>query len=178
MKISKDELLDVITEASHRLHHEMLSAYRLGTLENFMNQIGMEDLLPQLEEEAIFESYSNGKVLIVGATKLKKQQILGVFDSMNIAKERVELILDYDDAKKYKYSKLQYNPRYRLILFGPVPHSTKDKDESASIISKIENGDGYPKVIELSDGHKLNISKTNLRNALIEEISNGYLEIS
>lgn len=46
MKITSDSLLEIITEASYRLHSEIRTAYREEKLEGYLSSIGMIDLLP------------------------------------------------------------------------------------------------------------------------------------
>jgi len=115
--------------------------------------------------------------LIFGESRLKEREIYGCLKEYGIDKERIELHLGYEEAKMFPFRNLQYNPNYRLILFGPVPHSGKGKEEYSSIITQIENGDGYPKVIRLTDGHGLKITKTSQKNAIRKEIDSGYLKV-
>lgn len=129
-------------------------------------------------ENDVFETNPKGKILIIGESSLAVKHIQGVLKSLDIPKERVELVLDHKAAKSYHYSHLQYNTNYRLILMGPIPYSTEDERNSLSIITEIETQPGYPKVIKLSDNHKLKITKTSLKNALINEINSGYVEVS
>lgn len=89
------------------------------------------------------------------------------FYAPDITKDRVELHLGYQEAKSFSFRSIRYNPNYRLILFGPVPHSAEGKQDKSSIISQIENDDGYPKVIRLIDSHSLKITKTTLKRAIV-----------
>ncbi len=73
---------------------------------------------------------------------------------------KLYLRLDYEDAENFNFEDLQYNPNTRLILVGPIPHSTKGKD--SSIINKMKNTDGYPKIIRMIAGNELKITKSNL----------------
>ena len=73
--------------------------------------------------------------------------------------------------------KVYYNPNIRLILFGPIPHSTKGRDKYSSIINKLENTDGYPKIIRMTAGSGLKITKSNLKAVLKKEIYSGYLSV-
>lgn len=69
---------------------------------------------------------------------------------------------------------MQYNPNYRLVIVGPMPHSTTGKGESRSTISELENGNGYPKVIRLGS-NELKITKTNFKQALQEQQNADYI---
>lgn len=176
MDITKEDLFDIITEGSYRFITNLRSAYKENKLEEFLMNYGMEDLLPQKSFE--FQTLSDGKILIVGQSKVKANDIYGIFNSLGFNKDRIELCLGYEEAGKYNFSKLHYNGEYRLIMFGPMPHSVRDKKDNSSIIAKMEKEEGYPKVIRLGNKNELNITKTSIRSALKEEIKSGNLKIS
>lgn len=178
MKLTKDDLLDIMTNASYRLHSEIRHSFNDGTLNQYLERIGMEDLIPKDEQQSLFESFPYGKVVIVGATKLKPRIIYGILKEFGISKEQVELQLGYEEAKTMTFDKYRYKPEYRLLLFGPVPHSGTAKGKSSSIITELEGRDGYPKIIRLTDDHQLKITKTNLKKAIRQELEAGYLEAS
>lgn len=177
MKITNDVLLEIITEASYQLHSEIRRSFKAGNLENYLTSIGMSNLLLNEEELPLFDTSPDGKILIFGDSQLKDREIYGCMKDFGLPKERVELHLGYEDAKTFAFKTLQYNPRYRLILFGPIPHSTKDKEDSSSIITNLERKDGYPKVIRLSDGNELKITKSSLKRVIEQQIHCGYLEV-
>lgn len=174
MKITTDELLDIIAEASLKLHQSIRNAYNQGNLTNFLMSIGMEDLIPEKEDQ-LYDTDPEGKIIIFGDSQVKENDIFGCLKELGLPKDRVELRLGYKEAVKYPFEKLQYNYNYRLILFGPVPHSTKGKDDSSSIITSLESKDGYTKILRLTDGHKLKLTKSNLKSLVEEEIQSGYL---
>ncbi|QNO15916.1 hypothetical protein HYG86_14635 [Alkalicella caledoniensis] len=136
----------------------------------------MIDLFPCEEESTLYDTYPDGKILIVGDSKIKENDIYGCLKEYGITKERVELHLGYDEVKSLSFNKIQYNPNW-LILVGPVPHSGKGKQDKSSIITQIENTDGYPKVIRLSAGHGLKLAKASITKAVSYEIQRGYLAV-
>ena len=177
MKISHNEFYEVLTQAAFQLQKNLKEAYDNDYLERYLDDIGMSDLLPS-EEESFYETFPNGKIVVIGDPSIKTKDIYGIFKSYGLSKDRVELVLDYNEAEKYQYKKMHYNPNYRLVLFGPVPHSTKGNSGASSILSKMESEEGYPKVVRLTNSnHKLKITKTNLKMALQKEITKGYIEI-
>lgn len=177
MKITNDDLLEIITEASYRLHSEIRRAFKSGKLDGYLNSIGMIDLLPKEEEQPLFDTAPDGKILIFGDSQLKEREVYGSLKEFGLPKERLELHLGYEEAKKYSFRNLQYNPNYRLILFGPVPHSGEGKEDASSIITNLQQKDGYPKVICLTDGHGLKITKASLKTAIEQQIHIGYLVV-
>lgn len=177
MKLSYDDLLDITSEASHRLHSEIKRSFKTGNLESYLEKIGMLDLLPIENEQATFETDPNGKIIIFGDSQLKEKELFGTAKTFGLAKERFELHLSYEDIKTFPFRKLQYNPNYRLIFFGPVPHSGTGKEDSSSVITNLKQKDGYPKVVNLSDSHGLKITKATFTRAIQKEIDEGYLAV-
>ncbi|MFA9399161.1 MAG: hypothetical protein ACERKV_12975 [Clostridiaceae bacterium] len=175
MQDTNEKLLDIITDASYRLHTEIKKAYKNDNFKAYLSSVGMLDIFPCEEEPPLYDTNPGGKILIIGDAKIKDKEIYGCLKEYGIDKDRVELHIGYDEAKNYSFNKIQYNSNYRLILFGSVPHSGKGKQDKSSIITQIESTDGYPKVIRLSDGHGLKLTKTSLKNAVNQEIQRGYL---
>lgn len=178
MSNTNNQLLDVIAEASYRLHKEIIKAHRENRLDEFLCLLNMEDLILTKTNTTLFESDRDGKIIIFGDSRIKESEIYGCAKQMGIRKDRIEMCLNYNQVKNYEFKKLEYNSRYRLILFGPIPHSGKGKEDGSSIITQIESAEGYPKVIRLTDAHHLKITKTNFKAALQAEIDSGYLAVS
>lgn len=177
MNISYEQLFDIITDATQKLLKEIKIAYKSGNLEGYLSSIGMIDLYPSKEEMLIYDTNPDGKIIIFGDSQLKDHEIYGCLKELGIPKDRIELQTSYEKVKKYPFRNIQYNPNYRLFLFGATPHSGAGKQDKSSIIAQIEDDDGYPKVIRLTDGHRLKITKTNLKNTIREEIESGYLVV-
>ena len=176
MVLTNENLLDIITEASYRLHKEIKTAYKNGNLGGYLSSVGMIDLMPK-EESSLYDTDPYGKILIIGQANIRDNEIYGCLKEYGLDKERVELHLGYDKAMNYSFKKLQYKSSYRLILIGPVPHSGVAKGDKSSIITQIETTDGYPKVIRLSDGNGLKITKTSIKKAIEQEIRERYILI-
>lgn len=175
VKITNEQLLDIIAEASYRLHSELRTAGRENRLKDYLHSIGMGDLFPEEKDEYRFESYPDGKILIVGRNEVKPQDIYGTLKGLGIPKEQVELCLGYEEAKTFQYNKLQYNPKYRAVLFGPLPHSVAGKGDSSSIITHLETNEGFPCVIRLTANNELKMTKSSLKSAVSQLLHDGYI---
>lgn len=178
MGVTSEELLTIITEASYRFQKEMKIANVENKLKEFLTSFGMEDLLPEEEPAKFYDTFMDGKILIIGGSEIKENKILGCLKSLGINKDRIECYLDYSKATNKDFTTYQYNPNYRLVLFGPLPHSMKGKGIDSSIMTHMENKDGYPKVIRLFSNNQLKITKSNVKEAIRKEISIGYLQVS
>ena len=129
----------------------MVKITRLEHLE----QVPEKEIVPYIKNllEHILEEYkdycANGSLETIGAiyyidSKSDLNNHLEFGLSIPIDKSRFEFCLDYDKAKTFQYSKLRYNPNYRVVIFGPVPHSSTGKNDSSSVIAEMKNHEGYP----------------------------------
>ncbi len=142
-----------------------------GKLEDFLSLIGLSKLL---NPDIGYQVYKTGKIIIIGQAEIKKDKLLAIGDKLGIDKNRFELYLEYEDAKKFNFAKTQWSPSYAIIMVGPMPHSVSDKDSYSSIIAAIENKEGYPPIIRL--GTKgLKITKSDFKNKLEWAISEGLI---
>ena len=143
-----------------------------GQLELWLKIMGLMELYPAAQ--AAYTPYPTGKIVIVGESKVKRNEIEAIAKKLGITKDRLELCLDYNDAKRYNFKKLQYSENHSLILVGPMPHSATGKDEFSSVIVAMEETDGYPPVRRMgSSGLKL--SKSGIRDALMKALESGIL---
>lgn len=176
MLLSKDRVLDISAAAQGMLHERIMDAYRNGKLVDYLTQIGMTELLPR---EAAWDNESKkGKILILGCASVKEKEIMGLFKSKGISRDRIILKLGYEELKHFRFQDLQYSMDVRLILVGPMPHSTQGKGDFSSTIAMMEQTEGYPKVVRLdtnSSQSALKITKSNLNHALDEELEAHYI---
>lgn len=157
-----EELLDLIKE-------KVLIANRTGDLNNIILCMGID--VPK--KTSAYETYKKGKIVLIGNSKLKEKDFLGIAKTLGVDKNRFEFCLDYERAKTYEYRKLRYNPNYRVVIFGPIPHSTTGKNQSRSVISDMQRQEGYPRVEVLTANGEIKITKTSftkmLENLVLEE---------
>ena len=155
----KEELDDHLTAALSRMN-------RSGQLEDFPRLLGMEHLL---QKESGYEVYKKGKIVVIGQSDVKPEVLLSIAKQLGLDKERFELYLEYEDAKKFNFQKMQWQPTYSLLMVGPMPHSGSGKDDYVSVISALESEDGYPPVVRLGS-NGLKITKSDFRAKLEEMI--------
>ena len=98
MKISHNEFYEVLTQAAFQLQRNLKEAYDNDYLEGYLSEIGMSDLLPS-KEESFYETFPDGKIVIIGDSSVKTNDIYGIFKSYGLSKDRVELVLDYNEAE-------------------------------------------------------------------------------
>ena len=72
MQLTQDDLLDIIAEASYKLHSEIKNAYKNNCLNGYLASIGMPELIPS-KDDIGFESYPDGKILLFGDSNIKEK---------------------------------------------------------------------------------------------------------
>ncbi len=70
---------------------------------------------------------------MLGASAVDETHLMMTAGKLGIDKSRFGFCLDYYSMQKYNFCKLQYTDKYRLILVGPMPHSTEGKAVSGRI---------------------------------------------
>ncbi len=163
-----DQLEDLMDELRVRI----TIANREGTLNQLLKALGMHDLL----EPQITSGNKKGKIVILGESKVDEEHLLGTAKKLGLDKSRFEFCLEYDKMQKYNFRKLQNTDIYRVILVGPMPHSTRDKGECGSIISKMESRpDIYPRVIRMDASGQLKITKNCFAEVIGQLINDDYI---
>lgn len=140
-------------------------------LEDLLSLLGLEHLL---QKNSGYSVQKSGKIIVIGKSEVKPDILLAIGEKFGISKDRFELYLEYEDAKTFNFKKMQWQPIYSVVLAGPMPHSGKAKGEYASIISAIENEDGYPPVIRLGT-NELKITKSDFKQKLRYLLDDGKL---
>lgn len=166
----QDKLEEVFPE---RITETLSRVNRTGELEDLLRLLGCSDLLTS---ESKYETYKEGKIVVIGAPEVKKAVLLAIGEQLGFGKDRFEFCLDYESIKKYDFRKMEYSPNYRVILFGPTPHSGRGKKDAGSIVAEIKkNSDKYPRVEELKNGEEFKITKSNFREKLEELLKEGFI---
>lgn len=163
---------EMLKELEDTLSSRLALLNRSGELEDLLRLLGLEKLLHSTSNNT---RYKTGKIIIIGETKVKPEAFHAIGKSLGINKDRFELYLDYNDAKSFKFEKLQGNSEYALIMVGPMPHSGVSKGDSSGIITALEQkNNGYPPVVRLGS-NGLKITKSNFREGLQKAIEDGLI---
>ena len=167
------ELEDMLKEAIDSDFTAILTRLNCtNRLKELLELLGLESLYPGYS--CHFSNYGTGKIVVIGASQVKELHLIKEAEALGISRERFEFHLDYNEASRFDYKKMQYRPEYALVMFGPVHHSGHEKGDYSSVITAIENTDGYPPVVRLGE-NELKITKTGFRNALSKCIEEGIV---
>lgn len=164
--------IDDIDELLDEIRVRVLKANRDDTLEQLLACMGLHDLI----EVKLHPKNKEGKIVVLGASDVDEAHLLITAGKLGIDKKRFEFCLDYDAIQKFNFRKLQYSEKYRLIMVGPMPHSTTGKGSSGSAITEMEkHPEMYPRIIRMSSGSALKITKSGFREVLEKILSEGYI---
>lgn len=175
--LSENDFAGLVDEVQDRIYQQMEFAWKNHQLDDYLRQIGLGDLAIRQPASDWDDSLSHGKIIVFGEAAARENDIVKSITSQGVSKDRVELHLGYDEFKRYRFGDLQYNSAYRLILAGPLPHSTNDKGGYSSVIARMEQEEGFTKLVKLSSNGRLKITKTNIKEAVQREIESGYLAV-
>ena len=162
----------LLGEAIKYFTEELTQAFKNNSLKTVLTKYHYPDLTPTMVDDSI--GSPDGKILIIGETNCKVKDLQGIFNAMGL-KGRVECHTDYEDIQRYQFNNLMYNNKYRLIIVGPMPHSTHGKDEFSSVINRMENTEGFPCVRRAIANGGLKITKTNIKQIIQKELDSGFL---
>lgn len=144
---------------------------KLGEL---FSLLGLSSLL-NVAAESNGTFLKNGRIVVIGASEVPERHLMGVAKSLGIDKDRFEFYLDYEDGKKFEYSKLYYQSNYSLVMVGPMPHSSTGKGDYSSAIAAMEATEGYPPVMRIEISGLRAISKSAFRMKLQEALDLGVI---
>lgn len=168
-----EEMDGIIKEVHEEIEEILLKANRSGELRNILKVLNLEYILG---EESSYKTCPEGKIVILGESKVKAEEIYGIGKSFGLAKNRFELCLSYDEVKRYNVEKLRYEPlKYAVVLAGPHPHKTIGTGDSSSLLSEIEKTSGYPPLYRLISNENLKITKSNLKTILKKLLDKGII---
>lgn len=153
-----------INEIEMEFERSLREANARGTIEEFLKDHNINyDFSESFEYDR-----SRVRILIVGDSMIKKDKIASIARSIGIDEKRIDYLLDYESIKSFRFSNLQYSYKYSDVIFGPMPHSVVDKGSFSSIISRMENEDGWPNPIRSSANDSLKFTQNSITNALME----------
>jgi len=153
-----NQLLEEKNKEYERLYNKYIE------LEDRYQSLMSQSYLPE-EDRSYFKEKI--KILVLGASSLKKEYIFGIAKEFGLSKDQLDLFLDYDKNRRFQIEKLRYNSPYSGILIGPVAHCVTGLGDYNSVIEKLRNEEGYPPFREIKTfSGELKITKTAFKEAL------------
>ena len=162
---------------------QRLNSKQIGDIviefERLMNKANAEGkIIKFLQDHRIdYESYdecsydkTKVRLLIAGQTGIGKNELIKLLKQYNIDINRVDMVLDYDELKTYKWNSIQYSDKYSDIIVGPMGHKSVGSDSYSSVIARMEDEEGWPNIIRAEANSSLKFSKMSLEEALSKSI--------
>lgn len=159
-KIFQDNLKDILCKLNYS-----------GRLNEVLSIMGLSNLI---NEQKITNRY--GKIVVIGYSTTKVAKFLAVAKELGFNKERFEFCLNYNEAKSFNYTKMQYSTKYSVVLIGAVPHNVKNKGDYSSIITAMEHQEGYPPILRVGN-NELKLTKSSFEIVLKSLLENKMLSI-
>ncbi|MDI9469218.1 MAG: hypothetical protein QM296_03335 [Bacillota bacterium] len=173
--LSTEEFHDLMASINSHLYSELKEANEGSRLFQILSHYKLDAFLPRTHNpQPNHDAW--GKIVLVGHTQARSQQIKGAFESMGISFNRVDCYFS-DDINRFRIQNYQHNRGYCLILFGPMPHSVTGMSGASSGIAWAEQEPGFPHCIRVSNqSGELEINKSSIKRALQSAIEDGYIE--
>ena len=156
---AKDGILQYINE---NIIGVLTTLNRTERLDDLFQLLGMQN--PFLKER-VFQTNKRGKIVVLGQSSVSKSDLLVSAGKMGFDKSRFEFHLGYEEMKSFNVRKYQYQFSYAAVLAGPMPHSGVGKGDYSSVLTAMENGEGYPIVVRMGE-NELKISKSGFQRTL------------
>ena len=163
---------NILVELSDSLLETLTLLNRTNQLEEALKIWNLDHLLDNGNK---YEPHKLGKIVVLGESMVRDDTLEMIANKAGIDKSRLVLYTDYEDAKKFDTRKLQYQTKYAAVLAGPMPHSGISKGDYDSVLSVMEQEDGYPTVIRLGS-NALKITKSNFKEAINNLIEDGVIK--
>lgn len=147
--------------------------YERNFVEMRLMMTGHGDTL--VEEEAdsskrghnLVKNYS--KILVLGACDIETNVMLGIAKNhFGFEKNDIDFETDYDKSVDVA-GRLLNGGKYKIIIGGAMPHSTKGRGDDTSMVTALKHSANVPIFVDCrSKSGELKVTKESFRNALNE----------
>lgn len=156
-----------LSELSEKIYQKVLKEVVEASYNNRINEVllkyGLQD-----EIEYSYYDINNSKILVVGDSRVNKNDLIGIAKSIGIRENRLEFELDYTRLHNYDFGNLRNSMTYSDVLVGPLPHRVEGIDGYSSFLAMVEaNPEDFPKIIRLESANELKITKESFKNGLL-----------
>ena len=157
-----------LTELSEKIYQKVLKEVVEASQNNSINELlkkyGLED-----EIEYSYYDLNNSKILVVGDSRVSKDDLTAIAKKYGIRENRLEFELDYTRLHNYNFGNLKNSMTYSDVLVGPLPHKVAGIDGFSSFLAMVETcPEEFPKVIKLEASNELKITKESFKTGLLE----------
>lgn len=158
------DLLELSEKIYQKILKEISIAYSENKIDEVLNKYGLAN-----EIEYPCYDINNGKILVVGDSRVNKSDLIGIAKQYGIRESRIEFQLDYTRLHNFDFGNLRNSFVYSDILVGPLPHKVEGINGFSSFLAMVEaNPEEFPMVIRLESANELKITKESFKNGLLK----------
>lgn len=160
---NKIDLIELSEKIYQKVIKEVTEASYNNNIEEILKKYGLQD-----EIQYSYYDINNSKILVVGDSRVNKNDLIGIAKKMGIRENRLEFELDYNRLHNYDFSNLKNSMTYSDVLVGPLPHKVEGIEGFSSFLSMVDDSpEDFPKVIRLEASNELKITKESFKNGLL-----------
>lgn len=157
-----------LTELSEKIYQkiikEVVEANQTNSINELLKKYGLDD-----EMEYSYYDINNSKILVIGNSRVSKDDLTAIAKKYGIREDRLEFELEYTRLHNYNFGNLKNSMAYSDVLVGPLPHKVEGIDGFSSFLAMVEScPEEFPKVIKLEASNELKITKESFKNGLLE----------
>ena len=158
--------IDLI-ELSEKIYQKVLREVTEANAENKIKEILIKYGLVD-EIEYPYYDINNGKILVVGDSRVSKNDLIGIAKQYGIKESRIDFQLDYTRLHNYNFGNLRNSFTYSDVLVGPLPHKVEGIEGFSSFLAMVEsNPEEFPMITRLESSNELKITKESFKNGLL-----------
>ena len=157
-RLTNSQISNILME----FERSMRKANAEGTIFAFMN----DHKIPYDNFDECPYDKCKVRLLIAGGSEVSKKDIVKLLKQLGIDINRVDMILDYNELKTFRWNSLQYSFKYSDIVVGPMGHMSVGNSGFSSVISRMETEDGWPNIIRSEANTRLKFSIKSLEDSI------------
>lgn len=162
--MEKIDLAELAEKIYQKVLKEVAEASQTNNVSEVLKKYGLED-----EIEYTFYDLNNSKILVVGDSRVSKDDLIAIAKKYGINKNKLEFELDYNKLTNYNFSNLRNSMNYSDVLVGPLPHKVEGIEGYSSFLAMVDHcPEEFPKVIRLENANELKITKESFKTGLLE----------
>lgn len=162
-----DKSFDLL-ELSEKIYQKVLKEVTIAYSENKINEVLIKyGLIDEIEYP--YYDINNGKILVVGDSRVNKNDLIGIAKQYGLKESRIDFQLDYIKLHNFDFGNLRNSFTYSDVLVGPLPHKVEGIDGFSSFLAMVEaNPEEFPKITRLESSNELKITKESFKNGLLK----------
>ncbi len=156
-----------LTELTEKIYQKIVKEISEAYYENRIDEVLKKY---HLNDEFDYPCYdiSNSKILVVGDSRVGKDDLVMLAKKLGIKESCLEFLLDYEKITNYNFGNLRNSFTYSDILVGPMPHKVKGIDGYTSFLAMTaDKPEEFPKVTRLVASNEEKITKESFKKGIL-----------